>query len=228
MFICRDYYYWQLKHSLRLLRRYQQIGFYFIISPVLLIFPHFIRIEEKYNLLILFSHFILIIWIFSPFYLNQFSFSYDDYRSFSIFPLDWKAIIWGRNTVNILLLILILCSTVLIIRYIYLKDSTYLLPLFIYVIFNILPLVTIGNLLSIKSINRRREYYFSWTSLFVFPIAFSNLLYLYFVYLFFEGIGYFFSILLVLSIYISIYIYSVNILIKKYCIIIPEAGKMKR
>ena len=228
MRIYNEYYFLQLKHSVRLLRRYQQIGYYFVIIPLFLLLPILMGAKEKYTLLILFTYFIFVLWVFSPFYLNQFSLSYDDQRSLAVFPLNWKAIVWSRNAVNIVMLLLIMILSVLIIRIIYLKDSAYLLHLFIYAILNILPLITIGNKLSVKSSERARENYFSWTSLLVFPVVLLNYFYLSLAHLFLQGFGYFITIILALALYIAIYMYSVKALIKKHHIISPEKRKSKK
>lgn len=165
-----------LKHSILILLRYQHIYFYVIVIAVFILLPRLFNINERYFSFLFSFDFIIVLWIFSPFYLNQFSFSTDDTRSLSLFSLNFRDLVIVRNILNFSMLIIAFILSIFLIHIFYPAIDSNLSGLILISVMHLLPAISVGNLTSRSSISWTVKFPMSWKSSFVILIAFFNIL----------------------------------------------------
>jgi len=165
-----------LKHSVLILLRYQHIYFYVIVIAVFILMPRLFSVNEKYFSFLFSFNFIIVLWMFSPFYLNQFSFSTDDTRSLSLFPLNFRDLVIVRNILNFSMLIIAFILSIVLICIFYSAKDTSLSGLMLMSAMHLLPVISVGNLTSRSSISWAAKFSMSWKSSYIIFIAFFNIL----------------------------------------------------
>jgi len=167
----RSYYFW---HSLRILFRYQQIYVYPIGTIIIALMPKFFGINETYYLYSYSLNMVVALWIYSPFYLGQFSFSPEDAKSLTLFSIKSKELVRIRNFLNFALLFFTLLLLLIVIAIAYTpKERTFYGLVLLYGMI-ILPAIFVGNLMPRSTINWTGRFLISWKSVFVILIAFFN------------------------------------------------------
>jgi len=163
-------------HSLLILLRYQQIYAYLLLIVVLLLMPLFFNIEEQYYNILYLLNFLIVLWLFSPFYLNMFSFSSDDARSLSLFPLRFKDLVVARNFLNFSMLMIAFSLSIVLMGVFYPEANTSISELIVLAALHLLPAISIGNLTSRSSLSWTAKTTFSWKSIYVILSFYFNIL----------------------------------------------------
>ena len=170
--IFRSYF----KHSILLLIRYQQIYIYPPVIAALILMPLFFNIKESYLNILHFMIFAIVLWLFSPFFLNMFSFSSEDARSLSLFPVTFKNLIMARNILNYGLLVLTFGMSIVLMILFFPKSNTSVPDLIVLSLMHLLTSVSIGNLTSRLSLTWTKEGTFSWKGVYVILILNFNII----------------------------------------------------
>ena len=165
-----------IKHSILILQRYQQIYVYVPAIGILIYMPVFFGIKEIYFNILYSANFLIVMWIFSPFYLSMFSFSSEDARSLSLFPVKFKYLVAARNILNFSLLIVAFGLSIVLSSLFYPKTSNSVPELIILSLMHLLPPVSIGNLTSRFSVSWTGKVTYSWKGLYVILILSFNIL----------------------------------------------------
>lgn len=161
-------------HSIRILFRYQQIYLYPILVIAFILMPKLFSINEKYIMFLFSFNFIIVLWLYSPFYLGQFSFSSDDARSLTLFPLNFKDLVMVRNILNFSMLIIAFILSIILIGIFYPVADISLSGLMFISAMHLLPAISIGNLTSRSAVSWMAKFPMSWKSIFVILIASFN------------------------------------------------------
>ena len=201
----KQYYF---KHSLRLLIRYQQIYIYPLIVVFLILMPKIVSINEKYFVFLFSFNLMIVLWLNSPFYIHQFSYSSEDTKSLIPFPNEFKDLVIIRNLISfIILLIPLLLNLILFTIFYSVTDKVFYGLIFLSVL-SLLPAVSIGNLLTGPSIGWNTGFSMSWKSILVILSAFFNDLVIKISSLIFSNLV--FGIILVLLFLIYLYFYILS------------------
>ena len=134
--------------------------------------PKWFSVNEKYFVYIFSFNLIIIFWLYSPYYLSQFSFSSDDARSLSIFDISFKELVIVRNFCNLMLLIVPVVLNLFVSFYLYPVDRNLLYSLIILSFFSLLPAIALGNYFTVSSVRWVTNYGLSWRSVFIILIIF--------------------------------------------------------
>jgi hypothetical protein len=158
------------------------------------------------------------VWFFSPFYLNQFSFSSDDARSLSLFPLNFKNLVGARNILNSILLTIAFIILIVIIGLTYPQTNTNIPELIVLAAMDILPAIFIGNLTSRTSLSWTDKTTFSWKSIYIILItSFNFLVFKISVYVFSQAV--FVSIVTtIFLVYFGLYYFSFQKIVREITI----------
>lgn len=161
-------------HSIRLLIRYQQIYIYPFIVIIFAFLPKVFSINETYLTFLFSFNVLVVLWLYSPFYISQFAYSTEDARSLTLFSLNIKELIIFKNLISfILLLIPFLLNLVLFFLLYPVKDKL-MISLIILSLLIVFPAVSIGNLLTPSSISWTSGFSIPWKSIFIVLIAFAS------------------------------------------------------
>lgn len=163
-----------LRHSFLILLRYQQVYLYLIFVAAFILMPRLFNINEKYYGFLFSFNFIIVLWVFSSFYLNQFSFSSDDARSLSLFSLNFRYLVMVRNILNFSMLIIAFILSIVLIGIFYPVADISLSGLMFISAMHLLPAISIGNLTSGSAVSWMAKFPMSWKSIFVILIASFN------------------------------------------------------
>jgi len=165
-----------LVHSLLILFRYQQIYAYLLLIVVLILMPLFFNIKEQYYNIMYLLNFLIVLWLFSPFYLNMFSFSSDDARSLSLFPFKFKDLVVARNFLNFSMLMIAFGLSIVLMGVFYPEAIISISELIVLAALHLLPAISIGNLTSRSSLSWTTKTTFSWKSVYVILSFYFNIL----------------------------------------------------
>ncbi len=204
-----------LRHSLVILLRYQHVYFYVIVIAGIILLPRMFNINEKYFSFLFSFNFIIVLWIFSPFYLNQFSFSSDDARSLSLFSLNFRDLIMVRNILNFSMLIITFILSIVLIRTFYSATDTSLSGLMLISAMHLLPAISVGNLTSRSSVSWTAKFPMSWKSSYVIFIAFFNILVFKFSQQVFNGTIFISVLITLFLLYLALYILSFRKIVRE-------------
>ncbi len=204
-----------LRHSVLILLRYQHIYFYMIVIAGIILLPRLFSINEKYYSFLISFNFILVLWMFSPFYLNQFSFSSDDARSLSLFPLNFRDLVIVRNILNFSMLIIAFILSIFLVGTFYPATDTNLSGLILISAMHLLPAISVGNLISRSSISWTAKFPMSWKSSFVILISFFNILVFKVSQQVFNGTIFVSVLITLFLLYLAIYILSFRKIVRE-------------
>jgi len=172
----KTFFRFYLKHSSVILLRYRQMYFYFIVIAAVILMPLFFHVKETYFGLLACLNIIIVLWLFNSFYLCQFSFSPDDARSLSLFPLKIKDLIIVRNILNFSILMVAFILSIALMGIFYPTAKTSLPEIIVLSAMHLLPAISIGNLTSGLSIFWKANVAMSWKSSYVILTAYFNVL----------------------------------------------------
>jgi hypothetical protein len=164
------------KHSILILLRYQQIYAYLLLIGVLILMPLIFSIKERYFSSIYSLNFLVVLWLFSPYYLNMFSFSSEDARSLSLFPFGFKYLVLARNYLNFSLLMIAFGLSIVLTALFYPKTNTNTPELIVLSIMSAIPAISIGNLTSRAALSWTGKSTFSWKGVYVILVFNINIL----------------------------------------------------
>jgi len=181
-----SYFWFYIRHSLLLLYRYQQFYIYFLIISSLIFMPLFFGIKTRYFTFLVLMNSLFVFWLFSPLFLHMFSFSTEDTRSMSLFPLKFNDLAFARNILNIGLLIIANGLSIVLTGLFYPKTNTTITEIMVLSIMHLLPAMSIGNMTSRSSLSWTGKTTFSWKGIYVilflnFNIILFKILQLYFI-----------------------------------------------
>jgi len=165
-----------LRHSVLILLRYQQIYIYLPGIAILILLPVLFSIKDPYFNILYSINFLIVLWLFSPFFLNMFSFSSEDARSLSLFPVMFKNLIAARNVLNFSLLVITFGLSIVLMALFYPKTNTRVSDLIVLSLMHLLPVISIGNLTSRSSLSWTGKSTFSWKGIYVILILYFNIL----------------------------------------------------
>ena len=149
-----------IKMSLILLMRYQHISLYIITTPLLLFITSFSELRQLANHVIIILNTNLILWIFIPFIINQLNFSPDDFKSLILFPIKWYQFLLARNIVLSSILLLSHLLSFIVIGLVYDSIFNFAIHVTVYNLVLILPIVSMGNLITIGYFRRNKDILF--------------------------------------------------------------------
>jgi hypothetical protein len=155
------------RYSWKLLVKYQQVYIYPILLVVFILLPKWFSVNEKYFVLLSSFNLIIILWLYSPFYLSQFSFSPEDARSLSLFDINFRDIVIVRNLLNFALLLVTVVLNLTLSLIFYPIDDQIQIGLIVLSFLSLFPAITIGNIVTGLSIKWNTGYNMSWKSIFV-------------------------------------------------------------
>lgn len=197
-----------IRHSFLILLRYQQIYAYFLGVGAIVLMPILFGIKESVFNILYSLNFLVVLWLFSPFFLNMFSFSSEDTRSLSLFPVIFKYLVAARNILNFSLLIIAFGLSIVIMALFYPKTNTSVPSLIVISLMHLLPSISIGNLTSHSSLSWTGKTTFSWKSVYVILILNFNILFFQISKYYFSQIVFSLVIATVFLIYIGVYYLS--------------------
>lgn len=206
------YYFW---HSVRLLIRYQQIYVYPLLGIMITLLPKLFGISEKYFLYLYSFDLIVVLWVYSPFYLGQFSFSPEDARSITLFSIKAKDLVYIRNLLNFVMLTVTLLLLLLLIFIVFPIEDKIFVGLVLLYGSSMLPALIVGNLLTDSTLTWSGRFAFSWKSTFVIILVSINDLVIKTSYLFLSPTSMFFVLFTLFIIYLLTYILSYNKVVKE-------------
>lgn len=158
---------YNFRHSWKLLLRYEQVYLYPILLVIFILLPKWFSVNEKYFAYLFSFNQIFILWLYSPYYLNQFSCSSEDARSLSLFDINYRDLVLVRNLLNFILLFIPVILNLSLSLYFYSIADQIAIGLIILSFLSLLPAITIGNLETARSISWNTGYKMSWKSVFV-------------------------------------------------------------
>jgi hypothetical protein len=202
------------RHSWKLLLRYQQVYLYPILFPVLILLPKWLSIDEKYYVFIFLFNLIMIIWLCSPYYLSQFSFSPEDARSLSLFDTRFRDLVIIRNLVNFIMLLVLLVLNLALLLYFYPMTNQIRMGLILLSLLSFLPAISIGNFITSYSIRWNTDYNMSWKSIFVILSIFFTEIIIKISFLFFSSGAATSMIIALLFVYLTVYYFSFRRIVK--------------
>jgi hypothetical protein len=174
MFIKNTFRRHYFKHSLRLLIRYQQIYAYPLIVVVFILLPKLFNINDAYYTYLFSLNLFIVLWLLSPFYLCQFSFSPEDTRSWSLFSINIRELVLIRNRVSFMVLLVPFLLNLVLCAFLYQVTDKVIYGMIFLSIVLILPAVSTGNLFTPSSLSWTSGSSISWKSLFIVLIAFLS------------------------------------------------------
>ena len=203
------------EHSLLILLRYQQIYVYLLLIVLLILLPLFFNIKEQYYNILYSLNFIIVLWIFSPFFLNMFSFSSEDAKSLSLFPIMFKYLVAARNILNFSLLLIAFGLSIALTAFFYPKTNTSVPELILLSAMHVLPVISIGNLTSRSALSWTAKTNFTWKSVYVILILNFNILIFKISQYYFSQTVFILIIATVFLIYIGFYYLSFKKIVKE-------------
>jgi len=165
-----------VKLSLLILIRYQQIYIYLPGIALLILMPIVFSIKAPYFNMMFSFFFLIIIWLFSPFFLCMFSFSPEDARSLSLFPIWFKSLIAARNILNSIILLIAFSMLILLMFFFYPKTNTGPPELIVLSVMQLFPVISIGNLTSRSALFWTGKTTYSWKAAYIILILHFNIM----------------------------------------------------
>lgn len=203
-----------IKHSIIILFRYQQIYAYMFLIIVLILMPLLFEIKEQYYSFLVSFNYLIVLWLFSPFFLKMFSFSSEDSRSLTLFPVQFIYLIAARNILNIGLMIIAFGLTIVLMIFFYPKTNWGVPDLIVLSLMHLFPAISIGNLTSRSSLSWTGKTTFSWKSLYVILILNFNLLLFQVSKFYFSHIIFLLILAIIFLSYIGLYYLSFQKIVK--------------
>ncbi len=197
-------------HSVRLLIRYQQIYMYPFIISVFIILPKVFSINENYLPYLFSFNVFVVLWLYSPFYINQFAYSTEDARSLTLFSLNLEELIIIRNLLSFILLLIPFLLNLVFFALLYPLKDKLIISMTVLSILIIFPAVIIGNLLTHSSISWKAGLSIPWKSIFVVLIALATDLVLRLSLWLLSYILFGLIVILMFSSYVYFYIWSIK------------------
>jgi len=214
-----------IKHSTRILFRYQQIYGYILLIIALILMPLFFGIKKQYLPFLVSLNYLIVLWLLSPFILNMFSFSSEDARSLSLFPVKFKYLVAARNILNFCLLIVAFGLSVIIIALFYPKTNITVTDLIVLSLMHLLSTISIGNFTSGSSLSWIGITSFSWKSIYVILVLNFNVLFFQISKYYFNQSVFILIIATSILIYIGFYYISFQKIVREISIYISSIAE---
>jgi hypothetical protein len=149
-----------IKMYFKMLTRYQYITYYIVAAPILLLTTRLLNLAHLDNHIIVFMTTNFILWIFSPFIVNQLSLCQEDFKALIFFPLKWYQFLLARNILLYLILFLTYLLSFILIELLYGSIFTFPVNIIVFITVFIIPIVSISNLLIITYFYGKRRFLF--------------------------------------------------------------------
>jgi len=195
-------------HSVRLLIRYQQIYMYPFIISVFIFLPKIFSINENYLEYLFSFNVFVVLWLYSPFFINQFAYSTEDARSLTLFSINIKELIIIRNLLSFILLLIPFLLNLVFFALLYPIKDKLIISTIILSILIIFPAVSIGNLLTYSSMSWKAGLSITWKSIFVVLMAFATDLVIKLSLWFHSYLIFGLIVILMFSVYVYFYFWS--------------------